>query len=186
VLYEFIVLALLARRTAHGYWIAKVVNDAMGPYARVSNGRLYPLLGRLEREGLIASAGAGDGGRNVKAYALTACGRDRLRALMLDTTSGQGDYRRVFQLKAAVLDLVDRRHRLALIDHYARYCEAHVRHIEAEIEAPGDALGGAVRADRLASVMRHRLLQWRLERSWADELRRAETGDGAQVGGASS
>lgn len=175
MLYEFIVLALLAQRTAHGYWIAKVINDAIGPYARISNGRLYPLLSRLERDGLIeAAAGAEAGGRRTKAYALTPLGASRLHGLMLDTTTSPGDYQRIFQLKAAVMDLVDAPERLRLIDHYLHYCRTNLEHIAGEIEELERVHGGPIESDRMMAVMRHRLRQWELELSWAGELRRAE------------
>ena len=52
-MYELIILSLLMRWNAHGYLIASIINDMIGPYAKVSNGRLYPLLARLEEQGLI-------------------------------------------------------------------------------------------------------------------------------------
>ena len=55
-MYEMIILALLARWPLHGYLIAKITNDVLGPYARLSNGRLYPLLAKLEAAGLIVAA----------------------------------------------------------------------------------------------------------------------------------
>ncbi len=38
MLYELIILAQLMRQPAHGYLIAKIINDMIGPYAHVSNG----------------------------------------------------------------------------------------------------------------------------------------------------
>ena len=52
-MYELIILSILMRRTAHGYLISKIINDIFGPYTKVSNGRLYPLLAKLQHEGLI-------------------------------------------------------------------------------------------------------------------------------------
>src|SRR6266704_2197554 len=42
-MYEFIVLAQLMHGPAHGYLIAKIINDVIGPYARLSYGRLQRL-----------------------------------------------------------------------------------------------------------------------------------------------
>ena len=55
-MYELIILSLLMRWNAHGYLIASIINDMIGPYAKVSNGRLYPLLAKLEEQGLIEKA----------------------------------------------------------------------------------------------------------------------------------
>ncbi len=52
-MYELIILSQLMVQPAHGYMIAKIINDMIGPYARISNGRLYPLLSKLEKSGLI-------------------------------------------------------------------------------------------------------------------------------------
>src|SRR5260370_7789901 len=74
-MYEFLILSQLMKNSAHGYLIAKIINDIIGPYARVSNGRLYPLLAKMEQAGLIpvrtdpASAPPGD--RHLRAYHIT-------------------------------------------------------------------------------------------------------------------
>ncbi len=47
-MYEFLILSQLMKNSAHGYLIASIINDIIGPYARVSNGRLYPLLAKME------------------------------------------------------------------------------------------------------------------------------------------
>ena len=54
-MYELIILSILIREKAHGYLIASIINDIIGPYARISNGRLYPLLARLEELGMIVA-----------------------------------------------------------------------------------------------------------------------------------
>src|SRR5215472_4008569 len=55
-MYELVILGFLMRMPYHGYLIAKIINDMIGPFARLSNGRLYPLLAKLEQEGLISPA----------------------------------------------------------------------------------------------------------------------------------
>src|SRR5216684_857814 len=37
----------------HGYLIAKIMQNILGPYGKLSAGRLYPLLTKLEEAGLI-------------------------------------------------------------------------------------------------------------------------------------
>ncbi|TAK33601.1 MAG: PadR family transcriptional regulator [Chloroflexota bacterium] len=61
-----LVLALLAERAMHGYELAKALEDRSSGVLALGQGTLYPLLHRLEREGLIA-------GR----WETTACGPDR-------------------------------------------------------------------------------------------------------------
>jgi len=49
--YELIILGLLMRWPMHGYLIAGIIDDIIGPHAKISHGRLYPLLGRMEGGG---------------------------------------------------------------------------------------------------------------------------------------
>jgi DNA-binding PadR family transcriptional regulator len=181
MLYELIILALLMREPAHGYRIAKVINDFLGPATRLSSGRLYPLLASLAAAGLIAPLAEGRGeraaGRRARAYTITELGRRRFHQVMLDTTSQPGDYQRLFQLKATVLGLLTPTERLWLIDHYRTYCQAHIFHLTAEIEdfATLDPTRRTrLRVEAIVEVMRHRIDQWRLELAWADRLRARE------------
>lgn len=135
-MYELIILTLLARWPLHGYLIASITNDMLGPYARLSNGRLYPLLAKLEAAGLIADAdepGRSVNGRRQRVYALTEAGRKRFHDLMMDTTSNQGDYQRIFWYKVPDLYLLSQSEQLYLLDHYITYCQAHIFHYTAEI-----------------------------------------------------
>ena len=51
--YELIILGTLMVGPFHGYLIAKIVQNILGPYGKISAGRLYPLLTKLEEGGLI-------------------------------------------------------------------------------------------------------------------------------------
>ena len=74
---ELLVLATLRAGPAHGYEIALAVErDSHGAFA-FQHGTLYPILHRLEKEGLIAG-GWEDEGRRRKTYQLTARGRKHL------------------------------------------------------------------------------------------------------------
>jgi len=170
-MYEMIILALLARWPLHGYLIAKITNDVLGPYARLSNGRLYPLLAKLEAAGLIVAAvdaePASDG-RRQRQYAITDEGRRRLHDLLMDTTSNQGDYQRIFWYKLSYLDLLTLDERVYLLDHYITYCQSHIFHYTAEIAdmpAHHEHFQRAPAAYRHAviDVLEHTLRRWRLE-----------------------
>jgi PadR family transcriptional regulator, regulatory protein PadR len=67
-------LGVLAGGPNHGYAIAQQL--AVAGLGTVKGGTLYPLLTRLEADGLLTSSWlAGDGGPGRKQYALTAAGR---------------------------------------------------------------------------------------------------------------
>lgn len=74
-----LVLGLLADGESYGYAIAKRVAELSDGRMEWTDGMLYPLLHRLERNGLIeASWGRSPAGRRRKHYAITPAGREAL------------------------------------------------------------------------------------------------------------
>lgn len=74
-----LVLGILAEGELYGYAILKRVGELSGGRMSWSDGMLYPLLHRLERQGLVSSSwGVSDSGRRRKHYAITAAGRHAL------------------------------------------------------------------------------------------------------------
>ena len=178
-MYELIILSILMREPAHGYLIASIINDIIGPYAKISNGRLYPLLSKLEELGMIVTVDrtfkTSKGERNVRSYEITDEGRERFHEVMMDTTSNPGEYRQIFLQKVAVMRFLKPAERLYLIDHYINYCQAHILHLTAEGEdlQVGKHLSPAHLSATL-KVMQHLIDQWRLELEWARSLREEE------------
>lgn len=73
---ELLVLSLLRRAPMHGYQLAVEVEERSDGFFTFNHGTLYPILHRLEGEGLIAGEWSNpDEGRARKAYALTEAGR---------------------------------------------------------------------------------------------------------------
>ena len=182
-MYELIILLLLMRFPTHGYLIAHIINDMIGPYARMSNGRLYPLLAKLVGEGLIEvdeeSEQERRGERHSRRYRITEEGRKRFHTLMMDTTSNPGEYQRIFHHKVTGLSLLNASERRYLLDHYINYCQAHVLHLTAEAEdlSVDNCRHYEHDPEALATtldVMKHIADQWRLELEWATRLRAQE------------
>ena len=74
-----LVLGILADGESYGYAILKRVNELSGGRMAWTDGMLYPLLHRLERQGHVkASWGESSIGRRRKVYALTRSGRASL------------------------------------------------------------------------------------------------------------
>lgn len=74
-----LVLAILSDGDSYGYAILKRIRELSGGHLDWTDGMLYPLLHRLERQGLVtASWDSTDGGRRRKHYALTGSGRAAL------------------------------------------------------------------------------------------------------------
>ena len=73
------VLALLAHGEEYGYALIQRVRDASGGAVDWSEGMLYPVLHRLEKEGLIrATWKQAESGRRRKYYRLNASGKRSL------------------------------------------------------------------------------------------------------------
>jgi DNA-binding PadR family transcriptional regulator len=180
-MYELIILSLLTRSTFHGYLIAKIINDVVGPYTKISNGRLYPLLARLEQDGLISFAEEPteehSKARPVQSYQITEQGRQRFYRLMMDVSSNPGDYQRIFNYKTAMFDMIPVGDRIKLIDHYINYCHNQIYHIQtekADMEINAQIRKTQAPVERIVEMMAHRLRQWELEHEWALHLRELE------------
>lgn len=75
-----LVLGILADGESYGYDIAKRVEQLSGGALNWTDGMLYPLLHRLEQQGLLeARWRVADSGRKRKYYGLTELGQRSLR-----------------------------------------------------------------------------------------------------------
>jgi DNA-binding PadR family transcriptional regulator len=178
-MYELIILSLLVRAPFNGYLIVKIANDQIGPWAKISSGSLYPLLSRMEREGLIAvqpqPGELAGNGRTSRVFTITDEGRRRFHQLILDMSSAPGDYQRIFRFKMISLDLIQPEERLLLFNHYLNYCQMTILHIQNEMADLGHEITehDTFRTNVL-NVMRHVEQQWQAEVVWVRGLREQE------------
>lgn len=76
-----IMLSILAEGESYGYAIIQRIHDLSDGALELSDGTLYPVLHRLDDDGLISSTWrTAETGRRRKYYALTAKGRKALEA----------------------------------------------------------------------------------------------------------
>ena len=75
---ELWVLSTLRDGPKHGYQIGLDVETDSNGLFRFRHGTLYPILHRLEGEGLIGGSWSKAGGRRRKVYGLTAAGERHL------------------------------------------------------------------------------------------------------------
>jgi PadR family transcriptional regulator, regulatory protein PadR len=74
-----LVLAILAESDSYGYAILKRVSELSGGELQWTDGMLYPVLHRLERQGYIKGKwGTSETGRKRKYYHLTGRGQAQL------------------------------------------------------------------------------------------------------------
>ena len=196
-MYEFLLLAQLMNGPAHGYLIAKIINDIIGPFARISYGRLYPLLAKLEENGLITAEVDTVSGkqhdRHLRIFTITGAGRMRFQILMDDTNLNLGDYQYIFAYKVTAFTHITLTDRLRLIDHYINHCQTNIFHLQAEAEdmvvkaaemneprhASTEMAHGFFRLDtysleNIVNVLQHSTDIWKLQLEWARRLREKE------------
>lgn len=196
-MYEFILLAQLMNGPAHGYLIAKIINDMIGPFARLSYGRLYPLLAKLEENGLITAGVDTTRGkqhdRHLRIYTITDAGRMRFQLLMDDTNLNPGEYQKLFAYKVTAFSHITRADRLHLIDHYINHCQTNIFHLQAEAEdmvvkvaqmddlcqsspemAHGFSRLDTYSIENIVNVLQHSTDIWKLQLEWARGLREKE------------
>ena len=81
---DMLLLAALERGPAHGYAVIELVNSDSGGVFDLQQGTVYPVLHRLEREGLIRSRWQTHAGRERRLYEVTGDGRKRLQDERVD------------------------------------------------------------------------------------------------------
>ena len=182
-MYELIILSLLMREPIHGYLISKIINDIIGPLAKVSHGWLYPRLAKLEEEGLIVTLYEGEeekkGERQLRTYQITEEGRKRFHGLMMDTSSNPGEYSKFFWQKVSFLEYLHPAERLHLIDHYINYCQTHILHLKHQAK---NLVEGKVQyyalditqLDATLHVLRRSTSHWQVDLEYANNLREKE------------
>jgi PadR family transcriptional regulator, regulatory protein PadR len=75
-----LILKSLLLGPAHGYAVARWVEDTTGDVLKIEEGSLYPALRRLEDRGLVTSEwGLSENNRRARFYQITADGRKHLR-----------------------------------------------------------------------------------------------------------
>ena len=78
---DLLVLKTLSWGPAHGYSVARWIQQLTDDVLRVGEGSLYPALHRLEERGWVESEWRlSENNRKAKFYKLTAAGRAQLRA----------------------------------------------------------------------------------------------------------
>jgi transcriptional regulator len=77
---DLLILKALTGGPAHGYAVARWIEQATDDVLRIEEGTLYPALHRLEtREWIAAEWGTSENNRRAKFYRLTPKGRAQLR-----------------------------------------------------------------------------------------------------------
>ena len=77
---ELLILSLLARRPMYGYELVQAIRGSTGGTLEFGEGCVYPILHRLEADGVLSAKREKAGGRSRVVYRVTAQGSKRLAA----------------------------------------------------------------------------------------------------------
>lgn len=116
----------------HGYKLHQIISTALGPSRTISWGVLYPLIRRLETEGLIEKASwEGEGGGRVKkVYQMNEAGRARFHELMLAPIEYSQDYEDHFLVKMGHFGYLSAAERKLVLQAYQDFLEHQLDHAE--------------------------------------------------------
>lgn len=135
-IYELFVLGELMVQPMYGYQLHEVVNKALGPFHHLSWGTLYPLIRRLEQEGLATSEtehrhgffhhGTRTQAQARRVYSITEAGRQRFFALMLESGEYCRAYPDLFAIKLTKFGFLTLEQRLLVLQQYRGFV-SHLR-----------------------------------------------------------
>lgn len=170
-MYELYVLGELMEEPMHGYLLPQILSTIIGPYRKMSWGALYPLIHRLEEDGLIEPVEREDklGTRQRKAFAITDAGRARFRDLMVERGEYDADYRDLFTIKLSKFSHVDRLTQLDILRHYRGYVEDLRAYLEARLR--GITTQPYISDSERPSILRalsHRIQLMRADLQWVE------------------
>ena len=95
---DLLVLKTLSWGPAHGYAIARWIEQLTGEVLRIGEGSLYPALHRMTQAGWLRSEwGVSENNRRARYYSLTAAGRKQLAEEERNWTALTGAVARVLQ-----------------------------------------------------------------------------------------
>lgn len=96
-----LVLSILARGESYGYDILRQVKELSGGDLEWTDGMLYPVLHRLERDGLIKAVWKkSETGRDRKYYRIVASGKKEIKKQKAQWESVTGALRQVWGMEA--------------------------------------------------------------------------------------
>jgi len=81
---ELLILHLLDERPMYGYELVQAIHAATGQRLEFGEGCVYPILHRLESQGLLGSRRQAVAGRDRVVYRMTRQGRQQLSRSVLD------------------------------------------------------------------------------------------------------
>ncbi len=174
-LYELFILGELSAGPHHGYLLREILVKILGPFQKMSWGALYPLIHRLEAEGLIlgevektAKTTKKNSKREQrKIYRITKTGRDTFQTLMNQTMPYEVYDPDLFIIKLNYFDYITAQEQLAILHYHQAYLktqndfiQSHLRQMLANAHIPKEEKA------RIQWVTEFRLKRLEAEVAW--------------------
>jgi DNA-binding PadR family transcriptional regulator len=176
---EYALLGFLHQKPMHGYEINQRIQagEASGLVWRVKPGLLYTMLGRLESEGLVASAVEVQGTRPPrKLFRLTAKGETLLQAWLQTPVRNGRDFRLEFLTKLYFAQQAGATAALLLLRRQIAASQAQLDQLShaAGVSAMSDSFAGLVSGFRIGQMQA--VLSWLIacEQTYAIKEPRAQ------------
>jgi len=174
--YELFVLGELIGGPHHGYLLHEILGKILGPFRKASWGALYPLIHRLENEGLIApdtrTSRIDSYGKRSRRYLyrITQAGRERFQALMLEPIPYEGYETDLFIGKLGYFDFITAKQQQAILQHHHGYLQAQVDYIqEALRQVVANTEIPFAERQRIQWVNEFRLSRFEAEIAWVNK-----------------
>lgn len=129
LVYELFVLGELMVQPTYGYKLHDIASRTLGPLRPLSWGVLYPLIRRLEQEGLASSTvekrrkgfSGQECGQPRRIYVITLTGKQRFFELMLSSLEYSRDTPELFFIKLTKMQFLTPAQRIGVFRWYHRY-----------------------------------------------------------------
>jgi PadR family transcriptional regulator, regulatory protein AphA len=129
-----VVLGLLSDRPSHGYALKQRLSPGLPRERVVNDGVLYPLLAKLEADGLATSAERrGPSGRSRRVYSATRAGRAEFRRWLISEDDEEGPPLHELFVSHPLVKLLFARD--LGVDGLRAKLERHAERVEERIEA---------------------------------------------------
>jgi DNA-binding PadR family transcriptional regulator len=126
--YELFILGELMNEPHYGYKLNEIIQRILGPFQHLSWGTLYPLIRKLEQQGLLVSemahqsaSSSDEHGPQRKVYHITKVGQERFFALMLNPSEYTRDYPDLFTIKLSKFPLLSAAQQLLVLQQHRDY-----------------------------------------------------------------
>lgn len=176
IVYELFVLGELIGGPHHGYLLHEIIGKILGPFRKASWGAIYPLIHRLEEDGLIVpdartKRGDAEGKRSQRRlYRITKAGRERFQALMLESVPYDAYDTDLFIGKLGYFDHITIEQQKAILQHHQGYLQAQEDYMQEALRQVMGVTEIPLRErQRIQWVTEFRLGRLEAESAWVDQ-----------------